>query len=113
MLRPLPKVKVYPNNGVRRIIAFIPRGHHHVRLLIEFEDQAIILQEATIAAIVRAYAATALHPTRRAIELVSSQPVNRKHGFAKWQLVESSRSEEEVLEEADSLWRSLSIKAPD
>ena len=96
------KPRVYSNEEVRRIIAFIPPGHHHVRLILELADKTIILQEATVAAIVRAYASTALHPTRRAVELVHHvlSPRDKKHGFASHQLIESGRREEEVLEEA-------------
>jgi hypothetical protein len=48
-------VRVYPNEKVRRVVAAIPPGHKHVRLVIELEDQTIVLQEAAAAAIARAY----------------------------------------------------------
>ncbi|MET1101327.1 MAG: hypothetical protein ABWW69_02450 [Pyrodictiaceae archaeon] len=96
------KARVYGNEEVKRIIAFIPPGHYHVRLILELADKTIILQEATVAAIVRAYASTALHPTKRATELVHRvlSPRDKKQGFASHQLVESSRREDEILEEA-------------
>ncbi len=101
----LSRVRVYPNEAVRRVIAFIPGGHLHVRLVLELEDQTIILQEATVAAIVRAYASVALHPTRRAVELASRRlgRGERKPFYAEWQLLETGRSEEEVLREAEGL----------
>ena len=95
--------RLYPNESVKRIIAFIPRGHLHTRLVIELEDQTIILQEATVAAIVRAYASVAMHPTRRAVELASRRLEERKPFYAEWQLVETGRREEEVLSEAEEL----------
>ncbi|NOZ88371.1 MAG: hypothetical protein GXO15_00410 [Crenarchaeota archaeon] len=99
------RVRVYPNEAVRRVIAFIPEGHLHVRLVLELDDQTIVLQEATVAAIVRAYASVALHPTRRAVELASRRlgKGERKPFYAEWQLLETGRSEEEVLEEAEKL----------
>jgi len=60
-------VKIYKNEDVVEIIAAIPRGHYHTRFLIRFKDQEIILQEATVAALVRAYAMVAAHPTRRGV----------------------------------------------
>jgi len=63
-------VRVYPNEKVRRVVAAIPPGHKHVRLVIELEDQTIVLQEAAAAAIARAYVDVVTHPTRRAVELV-------------------------------------------
>jgi len=77
----------------------------HARLVLELEDQVLVLQEATVAAIVRAYASVALHPTRRAVELVSRRlgRGERKPLFAEWQLVESGRGEDEVLEWALAL----------
>ncbi len=95
--------RLYPNEAVKRIIAFIPRGHLHTRLILELEDQAIILQEATVAAIVRAYASVALHPTRRATELASRRLPRgeRKPLYAEHQLLETGRSEDEILDEAE------------
>jgi hypothetical protein len=100
------EVKLYPNECVEKIIAFIPRGHMHVRLAIKFCDgRTIILHEATVAGIVRAYAAVALHPTRRAVELRGERIPKRvrKLGYAEWQLIETGRGEEEVLDEGERL----------
>jgi nucleotide-binding universal stress UspA family protein len=102
----LGEVKLYPNECVERIIAFIPRGHIHLRLAISFCDgRTIVLHEATVAGIVRAYASVALHPTRRAIELRGEKLAKRvrKLGYAEWQLLETGRGEDEVLEEGEEL----------
>jgi len=98
--------RVYPNECVHRIIAFIPEDHMHVRFVVELSDQTIVLHEAVVAALVRAYALVATHPVRRAVELESRQlgRGERKPGYAEWQLLETSRSEEEVREEAQRLW---------
>jgi len=92
-------VRVYPNEKVRRVVAAIPPGHKHLRLVLELEDQTIVLQEAAAAAIVRAYVDVVTHPTRRAIELVGRRVSGAKAGYAEHQLIESGRREEEVLDE--------------
>ena len=99
------RLRVYRNEDVERIIAFIPRGHLHTRFIIELGDQTIVLQEATVAALVRAYAMVAAHPVRRAVELQGRrlQRGERKPFFADWQLLETGRPEEEVLREAEEL----------
>jgi len=100
-------IKIYGNEDVKRIIAFIPPGHLHARMIIELRDQTIVLQEATIAGIIRAYANVALHPRRRAIELIRVKMTgSKKPMFAEHQLVESGRSEEEVLNEACRMYYS-------
>lgn len=82
-------VRIYRNEDVKKIVACIPQGHLHTRFIIELSDQVIVLQEATVAGIVRAFALTSLHPTRRYIVLTSQSPENAKKGFAKHQLIES------------------------
>jgi hypothetical protein len=92
-------VKIYRNEDVEEIIAAIPRGHRHVRFLIRFRDQEILLQEATVAAIVRAYALTALHPARQGIILRRKilGKGDKKIGFASAQLIEEYGSEGEAV----------------
>jgi len=97
------QVRVYRNEDVKRVVAFVPRGHKHVRVLIELADAAIVLQEATVAGIVRAYIDVALHPSRTAVELVSRRLEEGKSGFAEHQLVESGRDENEVLSEMEGV----------
>ena len=100
------RVRVYSSSGLRRVIAFIPPGHYHVRFILEFEDQVIVLQESSVAGLVRAFAGTVLHPSRRALELRVSRvgKRDRKPGYAEWQLLETGRSEEEVLREAVEIY---------
>ncbi len=99
------KPRVYPNECVKRIIAFVPRDHLHLRLVIELCDQTIVLHEATVAAIVRAFAAVVLHPRRRAVELRHAElsDEERKPFYAKHQLVESGREESEIVEEGEKI----------
>ena len=93
------QIRVYRNEDLQRVVAFIPRGHLHVRLLLEFSDGLrIVLQEASVSAITRAFLDVVLHPRRRAVELVLSRvDEGRKPGYARYQLIESGRAEEEVL----------------
>jgi len=78
----------------------------HTRFILDLGDQVMVLHEAAVAALVRAYALVATHPTRRAVELEIRRlgKRERKPGYAEWQLLETGRSEEEVLEEAQRLW---------
>ncbi len=104
-------VRVYRNSEVVRVIGIIPEGHSHMRLVIEFNDQIIVLQEAAVAAIVRTYINIKTHPSRKAVELVSCRfsKDSRKVGYAEYQLVESSKAEGEVLHEwAEKLFKSSS-----
>lgn len=93
------KITLYRNCDVVRLVAIIPRGHKHLRMVIELEDQVVVLHEATVAAIVRAYVDVVTHPKRRSIELVMSRfkSGDVKPGYAECQLVESSATEEELL----------------
>ncbi len=110
-------IKITRVNDISRVVAFIPPEHHHVRLMIEFSDGSkLFLQQAVVDAIIRAYAAVALHPTRKAVELVLKQILSkeRKMGFAKWQLIESGREETLVLREISEIYfMNDETRAPD
>ncbi len=98
-------VKVYRNSDVERIVAAIPSGHYHTRFAIYLNDQVIVLQEATIAALVRAYAYTSIHPTRRGVILERRRlsRESKKQGFASDQLLEVPNSEMEAVEIIDKI----------
>jgi hypothetical protein len=98
------KVIVLKNSDVKRVICLIPKKHRHIRLILEYDNVKLVLQEATISAIVRSFIDLKHHPTRRAVELVSKRLSSRKEGYADHQLVESGRSEDEVLREAEELF---------
>lgn len=95
----MANICIYKNEDINRIVAFIPPGHKHIRLLIETKDQCILLQEATIAAIVRAYINITTHPTRKAVELIRTCISYGKKNYAKYQLIESNRLENEIIDE--------------
>ena len=82
------------NRGVARLVVGIPEGHEHIRARIETTaGDVITLQEATLAALVRAYLAISTHPQRHAIELVSTAVPDGKAGFAEHQLLEATTDE--------------------
>ena len=103
--------RLYPNECVKKIIAFVPKGHLHARFIIELCDQTLVLHEAAVAGLVRAFASVALHPTRVAVELVSRRlsEDEKKPVFAEWQLIDTGRDEEAVQEEAERIWANASI----
>ncbi len=85
------------NRHVARVIVGIPEGHEHIRARIESDAGDIVtLQEATLAAIVRAYLSVSTHPQRKAVELRSMAVEASKQGFAAHQLMEVP-SEEAAL----------------
>jgi hypothetical protein len=100
-------VKVLRNSDVKRIIAFIPPGHKHVRLYVEFDNEKYVLQEATIDAILRAYINIITHPTRKATELVVTHIKEKKQGYADYQHLETSRSEEEIISEINEILKGI------
>ena len=90
------RVKIYSNDKVKEIIAAIPKDHH-LRLALVLADQVIVLHEATVAAIVRAYVSIALHPSRRGVWFSGKYmgSSERKHGFARYQIIEDMDYNEE------------------
>uniref|UniRef100_A0A7C5Z0N5 Uncharacterized protein n=1 Tax=Ignisphaera aggregans TaxID=334771 RepID=A0A7C5Z0N5_9CREN len=94
-------LKIYRNSDVLKIVGFIPPGHRHMRLVIVLEDQVIVLQEATVAAIARAYIDIVSHPTRKAVEYtqVKLDKDARKSGYAEYQLIEDDKSEDQIIYE--------------
>ena len=93
--------RIYRNQDIKRLVVGTPLGHQHIRLKMEFNDgEVLVLQEATIAGIVRAFVNIKMHPKRHVIELIS-QEVKGKSGFAKHQLIDSLRTENEILEDFD------------
>jgi hypothetical protein len=79
------------NGDVLELELAVPPGHHHLRAVLRLRDGGeVVLQEATVANLVRAYVDLKTHPFRESVclagrELNASQ---RKEGFAAWQLLE-------------------------
>jgi hypothetical protein len=81
--------RVLRNEDVVEIVAEIPDGHRHLRTTVRLADGfSITLQEATVAAIVRAYVAVKTDPLRNVVTLKGRKVPGRKEGYAEWQLLE-------------------------
>ncbi|MGA1843611.1 MAG: hypothetical protein ACMUIS_03505, partial [bacterium] len=86
--------RIFSNADIVRIAVGVPDGHRHIRTIIETtEGDAFVLQEATIAGIVRAYTLVTTHPQRKAIELKQTPLTERKHGYAEPQWMETEQDE--------------------
>ncbi len=105
----MDNIRIYGNHEVERIIAAIPSGHRHVRFAVYLKDQIIVLQEATVAALVRAYTYTAIHPIRRGVILVNRKLDKnmKKMGFASYQLIEEVNSEDEAIEIINNIMKDV------
>ncbi len=80
---------VLRTEDITGIVAEIPAGHHHLRTTLRLADgTSITFQEATVAAIVRAYVAVKTDPLRSRLELLGRRVAGRKEGYAEWQLLE-------------------------
>ncbi|WP_224983061.1 hypothetical protein [Geomonas agri] len=80
---------VLRTEDVVQVVAEIPEQHRHLRTTLKLADgTTITLQEATVAAIVRAYIAIKTDPVRKTIQLSGRRLTERKSGYAAWQLME-------------------------
>jgi len=83
------KHRVVRNEAVAEVVVEVPEGHQHLRTTLRLTDGTeFVLQEATVANLVRAYVAVKTHPSRTAVRLVGRRVEDRKAGYAEWQLVE-------------------------
>jgi hypothetical protein len=81
--------RVVCNEEVAEILAEIPEGHRHLRTTLRLADGTEwVLQEATVANLVRAYVTVKTHPARASVRLVGRRVAERKAGYAEWQLLE-------------------------
>ncbi len=77
------------NEDIGEIILEVPEGHRHLRTTIYLKDgEEIVLQEATVANLVRAFVGIKTHPLKKKIVLKGRKVDERKEGFAEWQLME-------------------------
>jgi len=83
--------QILANADIAEIILAPPPGHQHLRATIKLHSgEEIVLQEATVANLVRAYVGIKTHPQRLRCRLVGRElsEAERKGGFAVWQLLE-------------------------
>ena len=77
------------NEDVEELTAEIPERHLHLRITIKLRDGTeLIFQEATAAAVARAYVTVKTHPTLCKVRLTGKKIEERKEGYAEWQLME-------------------------
>lgn len=77
------------NENIKELTVEIPEGHKHLRTMILLQDGTeLMFQEAAIANLVRAYITVKTHPTTKKVALKGKRLVERKDGYAEWQLVE-------------------------
>ncbi len=80
---------IIANEEVKELTVEIPEGHKHLRTTIVLHDgRSFTFQEASIANLVRAYITVKTHPQKRMVRLSGRKLVDRKEGYAEWQLVE-------------------------
>lgn len=77
------------NEDISELTAEIPEGHRHVRATLVLHDGTnIVLHEATVANLVRAYITVKTHPQKKKVVLTGRDVKERKQGYAEWQLLE-------------------------
>jgi hypothetical protein len=77
------------NEDIKEILVEIPEGHRHIRTKITLQDDTeMVLQEAAIANITRAYITVKTHPQKESVKLKGRQLTDKKDGYADWQLLE-------------------------
>ncbi len=80
---------VIRNEDIVRVTAEIPEGHRHLRTTVVLADGTeLVFQEAAVANIVRAYVGVKTHPVRKRVVLKGKRLMERKEGYAEWQLLE-------------------------
>jgi len=74
---------------VTEVSVEIPEGHLHLRTTVRLADgSSFTFQEATVAAMARAYLAVKTDPLRTRVVLKGRRVPERKRGYAEWQLLE-------------------------
>jgi len=87
--------RVISNADIREIDISAPPGHRHLRTTIRLHDgEEIVLQEATVANLVRGFLSIKTHPSKKSVLLKGRllSEGEKKEGFAEWQLLESDPS---------------------
>ncbi len=80
---------IFGTEEVTGLVAEIPPGHRHLRTTLILADGSMLtFQEATVAAIVRAYTTVKTDPLKTRVELKGCAVPGRKSGYAEWQLME-------------------------
>ena len=101
----MPRTLMIKNEDIVSALLAVPEGHRHLRLALTTKDgDRIILQEAAVAAVVRAYVALKTHPVKQTVKMVSMTPEGLKKGYAKDQLIEVESEDAEVVRELTEMF---------
>ena len=85
----MPSHRTLATDEITALVAEIPAGHQHLRTTLTMADgSTLTLQEATVAAMVRAYIAVKTDPARTRVVMHGREVPARKPGYAAWQLLE-------------------------
>jgi hypothetical protein len=104
----MKNTRIIKNSDLASALLAAPEGHKHLRLALTTKDgDTIILQEATVAAIARAYTTIKTHPVKAAVKMVSARPEGLKKGYAEDQLVEVDADDSDVIAELTALIKTL------
>ncbi len=92
-------IQIFRNRDVEELMIGVPEGHMHLRLILKIRGRYYVLQEATVAAIVRGYINIKTHPSKKAVKMMGRKLQDRKAGYAEHQLVEVDADDEEIINE--------------
>lgn len=95
-------IRIIRNEDIEKVLIGVPKGHKHLRVCMKLRNNSsIVFQEATIANILRAYVTIKTHPkiTTQELKMHVVGETSQKQGYALHQLLEISRSQEEIKEE--------------
>jgi len=100
------RTNVIRNEDVSRVLIGVPKGHKHLRVCLELKSVGtLVFQEATLANILRAYTTIKTHPSVRArdLRMKTLAAKQTKESYAKHQLLETSKKDEEIEKELSEL----------
>jgi len=100
------------NGDIEEVFLGVPEGHRHLRCALVLKGgKTLLLHEATLANIARAYITLKTHPQKRALHLKhASLPEDaRKPDFAQNQLLEQPTPEEEIIKTLTSFAESAQL----
>ncbi|MCD6451579.1 MAG: hypothetical protein J7L64_04385 [Acidobacteria bacterium] len=82
------------NEDITEVIIGIPEDHRHLRAVIKTKlGKTIIIHEASLANMVRAYITVKTHPVKKAVRLIGREiTAERKGEYAHYQLLEEEGS---------------------
>lgn len=96
----MEKATFLSTHEVMQLLFGMPKDHKHCRLVIKTNQaESLVLSEALVAAIVRAYVTLKTHPMRLGIEMTSQLVSNSKADFANWQLLETEKPDIDIQRE--------------